>query len=79
MNAWEWAGLVCANVALWLCIACPLGAWIGKRLKERREFDGDLEAVAQAVGVLPGPEVELDPAYRSPAYDEPRRFGSGIA
>lgn len=79
MNAWQWAALVVAIVAVQIAVACLVVAAFTGRFSEQAAFDADLEAVARGGGVVPGPPVELDPNYRSPAYDEPRRFGSGIA
>lgn len=50
---------------VWFALGC-LVAFVLSRKAEQRKFDADMTALAEAVGVLPGPVVELDAEYRSP-------------
>lgn len=66
MSAYSIAALVVIIVAAWIALACCVVAFVGHCAAERDHFEADLTEVAEAVGVIAGPEVELDPNYRSP-------------
>jgi hypothetical protein len=78
MNGYTAAAIVVGAAAVVIAIGCAIAEVIEYCRAEKRQFDKDIEAVARAVGVLPGPEVQLDPNFRSSAYDPPRRFVGGI-
>jgi antibiotic biosynthesis monooxygenase (ABM) superfamily enzyme len=53
---------------VWFALGC-LVAFVMTRRIERRELEDHLTALAEAIGVRPGAEVELDAGYRSPIFD----------